>query len=101
MHYRAVTCQEADKEIILSKCIFLPLACREAHTDKERPLVMLEVLCLSSLSEHPSQPETNVLIALTSAVIVFLLSRNKIQAHHNNICSSMEEVEEWYSDSGE
>lgn len=99
MLYGAVTCQETDKEIILSKCIFLPLACRQAHTDKERPLVMLEGLCLSSLSEHPSQPETNVMIALTSAVIALLLSRRKTQAYHNNVCSSMEKVEEWYSDS--
>lgn len=92
MLYRAMTCQEADKEIILSKCIFLPLACRQSHTDKERPLVMLEGFCLSSLSEHPSQPETNILVALTSAVIAFLQSMRKIQAYHNNI---------WYSDSGE
>lgn len=101
MLYRAVTCQEADKEIILSKCIFLPMARRQAHTDKERPLVMLEGLCLSSPSEHPSQPETNVSIALTSAVIAFLLSGRKTQAYHKNICSSMEEVEGWYSESGE
>lgn len=40
---------------------------------------MLEGLCLSSPSEHPSQPEANVSIALTSAVIAFLLSRSKKQ----------------------
>lgn len=75
--YKAVTCQEADEEIILSKCVFLPLPCRQAHTDKERPLVMLEELCLSSRSGYPSQPEKKVSIALTSTVITLLLSRRR------------------------
>lgn len=94
MLYKAMTCQEVDEEIILSKCIFLPLPCRQAHTDKERPLVMLEGLCLSSPSEHPSQPETNISIALTSTVITFLLSGRKTRVDHKNICSSVEEG--WY-----
>lgn len=90
MLYEAVTCQEADEEIIPSKCIFLPLPRRQAHTDKERPLVMLEGLCLSSPSEHPSQPETNSSVALTSAVITLLLSQGKTGADHKNICSTTE-----------
>lgn len=63
MLQESVTCQEADEEIILSKYIFLPLPCRQAHTDKERPLVMLEGLCLSSpLSILHSQKQMSRLL---------------------------------------
>ena len=79
---------------------FSPIALQTALTDKERPLVMLEGLCLSSPSEHPSQSETNVSIALTSAVMAFLPSGRKTRTDHKNICSSTEEVERWYSEQG-
>lgn len=61
---------------------------------------MLEGLYPSSASEHPSQPEANVLIALTSTVIALLLSRRTTRADHKNIHSPTEEVERWHSEKG-
>lgn len=46
---------------------------------------MLEGLYLSYSSEHPSQSEANVSIALTTAVMAFLLSGRKTRADHKNI----------------
>lgn len=61
---------------------------------------MLEGLYLSYSSEHPSQSEANVSIALTAAVMAFLLSGRKTRAAHKNISLICREGGRVYSEKG-